>query len=146
MARSTRGETLDYHMALPYPVRLKKLSDPSEGETWLAEIPDLPGCMSHGSSPDDAVSSVEDAKELWISARLEDGYGVPEPSSDEYSGKFLLRVPKALHKTLSHQAEEQGVSLNQLVVYLLSRSAEGINVAAVQGTKEDRGINLQSAS
>jgi predicted HicB family RNase H-like nuclease len=36
------------------------------------------------------------------------------------SGKVLVRMPPALHEQLSRLAEEQGVSLNQLVVSLLA--------------------------
>ncbi|MCK4226106.1 toxin-antitoxin system HicB family antitoxin, partial [candidate division WOR-3 bacterium] len=39
---------------------------------------------------------------------------------EEYSGKFVLRVPKSLHGKLSNLAEKEGVSLNQMVVSLLS--------------------------
>ena len=39
-----------------------------------------------------------------------------------YSGKFLMRVPKRLHSELAHAAKAQGVSLNQYVLYLLTKS------------------------
>lgn len=37
-----------------------------------------------------------------------------------YSGRFVVRLPRYLHKRLVKQAAEEGVSLNQLVVSLLS--------------------------
>lgn len=40
----------------------------------------------------------------------------------EYSGNISLRVPKSLHKLLVDEAKKEGVSLNQLAVYLLSHS------------------------
>lgn len=39
------------------------------------------------------------------------------------SGKFLVRMPPALHSELIRQAEQQGVSLNHLVVALLAGGA-----------------------
>lgn len=35
--------------------------------------------------------------------------------------RLTLRLPESLHQTLSHQARAEGVSLNQLIVYLLTR-------------------------
>jgi predicted HicB family RNase H-like nuclease len=42
------------------------------------------------------------------------------PSREEYSGKFVVRVPKSLHAALAAEAAAEGVSLNQLVVAKLS--------------------------
>ena len=47
---------------------------------------------------------------------------IPEPkSTEQYSGEFRLRIPKELHKELAIDAEEEGVSMNQYCVYLLSK-------------------------
>lgn len=42
-------------------------------------------------------------------------------SLEGYSGKFLVRVPKSLHKRLAEEAALEGVSLNQYALYKLSR-------------------------
>lgn len=42
------------------------------------------------------------------------------PARQEYSGRFVVRVPKSLHAALAAEAEAEGVSLNQLVVAKLS--------------------------
>lgn len=39
---------------------------------------------------------------------------------EEYSGKLVLRIPRSLHKKLKEQAEIEGVSLNQYMLYKLS--------------------------
>lgn len=109
-------KTLDYYLSLPYSIQLI----PDEGE-FIALIPDLPGCMSSGTTPTEAVEGLEEAKELWISGRLEKKQPIPEPKQiDDYSGKFVLRIPRSLHKSLDYEAEKQGVSLNQYLVHLLS--------------------------
>ena len=43
------------------------------------------------------------------------------PTDVNYSGKFLMRVPKRLHAELAHAAKAQGVSLNQYLLYMLTR-------------------------
>ncbi len=49
-------------------------------------------------------------------------FDVPLPNSaDRYSGKFVVRVPKSLHRSLAAAAEREGVSLNQYALYKLSK-------------------------
>ena len=54
---------------------------------------------------------------------------LPEPdvrsSREEYSGKFVVRVPKSLHAALAAEAEAEGVSLNHLVVAKLAVQLAG---------------------
>jgi predicted RNase H-like HicB family nuclease len=108
------------HRDQSYPVQLSHHSE-EDDEYWLAELLDLPGCMADGSSPDDALENLEEAKHLWIETQIEDGDEVPEPTqAHDYSGKFLVRMPKSLHFRLAMQAKREGVSLNQYVTSLLS--------------------------
>ena len=107
-------------MGLPYPVQLLPQNEDGD-EFWIAEILDLPGCMTDGATPDEALENIEEAKRLWIEAILEDGFEVPEPAQlRDYSGKLLVRMPKSVHQGLAVQAKLEGVSLNQYVVSLLS--------------------------
>ena len=110
---------------MDYPVELSKWNEEEE-PYWVAEIPDLPGCVSDGETPDEAIESLEEAKRLWIEARLENGHHVPEPTDTRgYSGRLLLRMPKSLHRKLAAQSRREGTSLNMYVVSLLSgRAAE----------------------
>jgi len=66
-------------MTHPYPLTLRPLSQ-EEGGGWLAEVPDLPGCMSDGETPEEAVRNVQDAITCWIEAMQEDGKPIPAPS------------------------------------------------------------------
>jgi antitoxin HicB len=64
---------------LTYPIVIEPL--PSEqGGGFLALVPDLPGCMSDGSSPEEAVSNVQDAINTWIEAATDLGHPIPAPS------------------------------------------------------------------
>lgn len=108
-----------------YPVRLRRLRE-DEGTGWLAEVLDLPGCMSDGPSADEAIENVQGAILSWIEAAEELGRPVPSPSPPEtetYSGRWNLRLPKSMHRRLAERARVEGVSLNTLAVALM---AEGL--------------------
>ena len=79
MTSDTRDDAGCY-AALDYPVRLYRRDDEDESY-WVSEIPDLPGCVADGDTPDEAIESLAEAKRLWIEARLEHGHGVPKPAA-----------------------------------------------------------------
>ena len=56
--------------------------DPQDS-IFVAEIPELPGCLAHGSSRTEAISAAEDAIALWIKTALEDGVTIPAPLQKE---------------------------------------------------------------
>src|SRR5512132_3181040 len=95
-----------------------------EDEGYVAVAPDLPGSSAWGKTEAEAIEELRTAIGLWLKAARKVGNPIPRPSdrSDaNYSGKFLMRVPKRLHAELAHAAKTQGVSLNQYVLYLLTR-------------------------
>lgn len=99
-----------------------------EDEGYIAVAPDLPGCSAWGKTEAEALRQLHAAIDLWIRAARKIGNPVPKPSdrSDvNYSGKFLMRVPRRLHAELVHSAKSQGVSLNQYVLYLLTKGHGG---------------------
>jgi antitoxin HicB len=95
---------------------------PNSDGTWFARILEFPGCMTEGDTQAEAIDMLGDAMDAWISAKLEDNEPIPDPiASEEYSGKFVARVPKSLHRDLARRADLEGVSLNQHVVATLAR-------------------------
>lgn len=69
--------------------------------------------MSAGATSEEALEMIRDAMRAWIEVALEDGESVPEPRSlDDFSGKFVVRVPRSLHQDLVEAAQHEGVSLN----------------------------------
>ncbi len=50
-----------------------------EDQTFVAEVPELPGCMAHGDTKAAALASAEEAIELWIDTAREFGDPIPEP-------------------------------------------------------------------
>jgi len=109
---------------LKYPVAIREL-DRNEGGGFLAEIPDLPGCMADGETIAEAIANVTDAASEWIATAKQLGRQLPD-SSQSFSGKWVQRVPKSLHQRLAVEARREGVSLNAFATALL---AEGIAAA-----------------
>ena len=115
-------KTIDEYMKIPY--KLEIIPD-SEESGFVASYPDLPGCITCGSTISDAVNNAEDAKKEWLLAAIEENIEISEPeSADSYSGQFKLRIPKSLHKTLAEDSKKEGVSMNQYCVYLLAKNSE----------------------
>ncbi len=110
---------IDEYMKLPY--KMEIVPDIDEGG-YIISFPDLPGCISSGETIEDAIVNAGDAKRAWLTAAIEDGIEINEPSHlESYSGQFKLRIPKSLHKQLADHSKKEGVSMNQYCVYLLSR-------------------------
>ena len=57
----------------------------NEDDVFIAEAPELPGCLAHGDTREDALKNIQDAMELWIDTAREFGDRVPEPT-----GKRLI--------------------------------------------------------
>ena len=108
-----------------FQIKLYPIKDDDGSETvWAAEIPELPGCVGAGDAPQEALLAVDDARKSWIEVALLEGKTIPKPLADDtlnFSGKFTLRLPKTLHKDLAEQAEQESVSLNQYLLYLISK-------------------------
>ena len=51
----------------------------NEDAAFVAEVPELPGCMAHGESQSDALTNANQAVELWLATANELGRVVPEP-------------------------------------------------------------------
>lgn len=50
-----------------------------EDNTYVAEVPELPGCMSDGASYEDALANVRIIIDEWIETAVEEGRAIPEP-------------------------------------------------------------------
>ena len=111
------NKELEYYMGLNYKAEI--VSD-AEGGFALC-FPELPGCATCADTVEEGLVMLEDAKREWITACIEDGIPVPEPDGiGLYSGEFKLRIPKSLHKNLAEKSKEEGISMNQYCLYLLS--------------------------
>jgi predicted RNase H-like HicB family nuclease len=52
-------------------------------EAFIAEVPELPGCMAHGNSQEDALQNSKVAIELWIETAREFGDPIPAPKGEK---------------------------------------------------------------
>jgi predicted RNase H-like HicB family nuclease len=50
-----------------------------EDQAFIAEIPELPGCMAHGATQQSALANAQNAIQLWIETAKEYGDPIPEP-------------------------------------------------------------------
>lgn len=66
-------------MKLEYAVRIERLAE-SDGGGYLALVPDLPGCMSDGGTPEEALRNVQEAIRSWIESAKEWKQDIPKPS------------------------------------------------------------------
>ncbi len=73
----TELKTLDYYLKLDYPITL--YPDSEEGG-YVAEIKDLPGCLTQGDTLEETVANINEARELWIETVYESGREVPLPN------------------------------------------------------------------
>ena len=51
----------------------------NDDQVFIADVPELPGCMAHGASPDKALANAQEAMQLWLDTAQEFGDPVPEP-------------------------------------------------------------------
>jgi antitoxin HicB len=110
--------SLAEYQKLEYPI---EIVHDEQDAAWIASVPDLPGCNSYGDSVSAAVDNVTKMKDLWLEGQFNSNQYIPVPTEEDgFSGKFVLRIPKSLHRSLAYQARKQGVSLNQYASHLLS--------------------------
>jgi antitoxin HicB len=111
---------LKYFLGLKYPLEIRPIEHAEGG--YYAVYPDFGGATAHGDGKTiaTAIKEADISKELTIESLLAKGEIVPEPATS-YSGKFIIRAPKSLHRDLAARANREGVSLNQLATTLLAK-------------------------
>ena len=120
----------------------RKVSFSKEDKGWIAIAPELYGCSAFGGSAEEALQGLEVAIKGWLAVARKHKEAVPMPIAEkELQGRVLLRLPKALHHQLLLEAAEQGVSLNQYILFCLaSRESHGKSAdARARGFIDARG-------
>lgn len=112
---------LQHYAELPYTVIVEQYDD-GEGSYWVARIGELPHCLIHANTPEEAVREIQEVKMDWIRSNLERGLRIPEPRQRKYSGQIRLRIAPSLHRLLAYRAETEGMSLNQYMATALATS------------------------
>ena len=112
----------------PQAARYRLVLHPADGEgDHLVTAPAFPGLSAFGETPEQAIEEARIALSGFLAMYEDDGRAFP-PFDDPYapenfSGKFLVRMPKSLHARLARLADDEDVSINQLAVTFLSASA-----------------------
>lgn len=123
---ATTRPPLSYYLDMSYPY----IVIPDEGSFFI-KFPDLPGCISQVEHEHEIAHAAEEIRTLWIEGEYEDGATIPEPVfQSEFSGRFVTRISKSLHKELVTAAQQQEMSLNAYVGYLLADKNAAAQVSA----------------
>lgn len=132
------NKTIDEYLNLPYHIEVIRETDP-ENPGWVAWVKELPGCITQADSFEELEEMIKDAMRGWLEIAMQDGVPIPVAQPDEqYSGKFVVRVPRQLHRQLVEEAERQNVSLNQYINYALAM------VIGSGGTERPEPINPET--
>ena len=124
---------LEYYMKLPYVIELKPIPT-DQGGGVIASIPQLGryALCADGETVEEALLNLEEIKKERFSDYLNSGIIIPGPDreEEEYSGKFVVRLPKYLHRELALTAKLNDVSLNQFIVSVLASGVENLRPSA----------------
>jgi predicted RNase H-like HicB family nuclease len=110
-------ESLDDYLEMAYPLHV--IPDPDGG--YLFAYPDLPGCLGQIDTLGELPEHAEEARRLWLETAFERGKAIPLPAQhDHFSGRFVVRIARTLHRRLVETAAAEGVSLNSYIGTLLA--------------------------
>ena len=105
---------------------------------YVATTPELDGVSAFGDSPEGALAELSVARSLWLEQMKASGEEPPAPLAlQPYSGQFRLRIPRSLHAWLAARAAIEGVSLNTLIVQLLSEGRGARSMESLIGAFGD---------
>lgn len=122
MARKPAYKSIEEYLSLPYTIEVvaERAGDRQE---WFAKVVELPGCMTQAERFEDLRGMIQDAMRAWIETSMEAGWPIPEPRSlEKYSGRFVTRVSRSLHRELAETAAREGVSMNAFVNMALAKA------------------------
>lgn len=108
------------YMKLPYTRLVQEMNDES-GHYFYGRILELDGCQTTADTLTELYTNLNEIMESYLEIKIENNLPIPIPeTTDKYSGKFVVRLPKTLHQRLAIEANKEGVSLNQLALYKLA--------------------------
>ncbi len=89
------------YMKLPY-TRLVQEINNENGNYFYGKVLELDGCQSTGDTIEELYEGLSEAMEGYLEVKLENNLPIAIPEAvDNYSGKFVVRLPKSLHKRLA---------------------------------------------
>jgi antitoxin HicB len=119
-----KSKNLEYYNSLHYAIEIIPFDTEDDGLMYEACIPQLGryAFSGIGESADKAIESLNTLKSELFAEMIEEGREIPEPEDpeEEFSGRFVLRVDKGLHKELVIAARDKNISLNKHVNDILT--------------------------
>lgn len=109
-------------MALKSDRYIYKVVWSEENREYIGVCVEFPELSWFGVSPESALKGIRKVVEDVIKEMMENGESPPDPLFErKFSGKFVVRIPPEIHRRLTIEAEEEGISLNRLVSAKLTR-------------------------
>ena len=90
-----------------------------KGVQWCAEFPDVKGCVGGGNTAEEAVREAYENLDFYLDSLAELGLPVPPANykaNEDYSGKYVVRMSKSLHRDVALMSEAEGISMNSFIV------------------------------
>jgi len=113
-------DDLRYYDNLPYRIKAEESEYTDGSKCYRAFHPELPGCSSHGETPQEALKDLNDARKCYLETLLETGQKIPLPklpttqqgtgNSAIPSTSSYIMVPEiGFGKDASHQNQPPGI-------------------------------------
>lgn len=97
----------------------------NEDDVYVASVEELPHCMTHGQTREEALAMAKEAIKGHVDALSKEGVDIPEPISlNTYSGDFLVRANPELHKKLVLYSKKIGRPMNEVSVDFIETGLE----------------------
>ena len=92
-------------------------------EVYIARVAEFPSLAAHGETQETAMREIKSVVEFVLKDLKESNEPIPESfGKRSFSGRLVLRMPEYMHRELSLEAMQQGISLNQLLNLKLEAS------------------------
>lgn len=101
-----------------------RISWSDEDQEFLATCAEFPSLSHLAGEPDEALRSLRRLVRDVVADMQAGGEPAPQPLAEQqFSGRFVARIPNLLHRRLAIEAAEAGISLNRLVSFKLAMPA-----------------------
>jgi antitoxin HicB len=111
---------VEHYIRAPY---TRMLIPDEESGTYTAMVLEFSGCVTQGSTPEEAYGRIDEMMRHWIRSELVAGHEIPTPHAlREYSGKLVVRLPRSLHRKAVEMAQVENVSLNYFLMMAVTRA------------------------
>ena len=132
LKRSPAKREVDEIVRRPYSIEFAYGVSPDEGV--LAYAVEWPDCFAAGRTREEALAALERTMRDLAAYRAEHGLEIPDPVST-FSGRLVLRLPRALHRDAVHRAMKEGTSLNGWLMSAIARELGPTSENQARGTE-----------